>query len=132
MKPVKFQVRFRSLPERFTTDPVFLRRIVENLLSNAVKFTDAGTITLAAHGLSGEIVISVIDTGIGIAAADMGRLFTRFGQLEASKTRRAGTGLGLAIVKGLVDTLRGRLAVESQPGAGSTFTVVLPDLQEAS
>jgi signal transduction histidine kinase len=72
-------------------------------------------------------VISVIDTGIGIRSEDMGRLFTRFGQLENTHSRRPGTGLGLAIVKGLVDALGGRIAVESAPGSGSTFTIVIPD-----
>jgi signal transduction histidine kinase len=126
-KPVRLQVRFRTLPEGFVTDPVFLRRILDNLLSNAAKFTDAGAVTLTAHTLPGELVISVIDTGIGIRAEDMGRLFTRFGQLEDTRSRRPGTGLGLAIVKGLVDALDGRIAVESAPGSGSTFTIVIPD-----
>jgi signal transduction histidine kinase len=126
-RSVRLQVRFRSLPEVFVTDPIFIRRILDNLLSNAAKFTDAGTVTLAAHALPGELVVSVIDTGIGIRSEDMGRLFTRFGQLENTHSRRPGTGLGLAIVKGLVDALGGRIAVESAPGSGSTFTVVIPD-----
>lgn len=125
-KPVRLQVRFRSLPQSFVTDTVFLRRILENLLSNAVNFTDSGTVTLAAHGIPDALVVSVIDTGVGIRAQDMDRLFTRFGQLENTRSRRPGTGLGLAIVKGLVDALHGRIAAESQAGVGSTFTVVIP------
>jgi signal transduction histidine kinase len=125
-KAIRLQVRFRALPNTFVTDGIFLRRILDNLLSNAVKFTDSGTVTLAAHGIPGELVVSVIDTGIGIRTEDMARLFTRFGQLEDTRSRRPGTGLGLAIVKGLVDALGGRIAVESQLGVGSTFTAVIP------
>ena len=124
---MRLQVRFRALPDSFVTDTVFLRRILDNLLSNAVKFTDSGTVTLAAHGIPGELVVSVIDTGIGIRSDDMDRLFTRFGQLENTHSRRPGTGLGLAIVKGLVDSLQGRIAVESQPGVGSTRSPSLPE-----
>jgi signal transduction histidine kinase len=126
-RPVHLRVSFRALPKAFVTDPQLLRRILDNLLSNAVKFTEYGTITLAASGEGRDLVLSVIDTGIGIRSEDMSRLFRRFTQLEASKTkRRPGTGLGLAIVKGLVDALEGSLSVESQPGAGSIFTVRLP------
>jgi signal transduction histidine kinase len=126
-KPVELRVAFRSLPPSFETDAQFLRRILDNLLSNAVKFTEYGTITLQASLEGRELVLSVIDTGVGIHSDDLSRLFRRFTQLESPKTkRRPGTGLGLAIVKGLVDALGGALTVESQPGSGSTFTVHVP------
>jgi len=126
-KPVQLRVAFRSLPKTFDTDPQFLRRILDNLLSNAIKFTEYGTITLQAAFEGRDLVFSVVDTGVGMQAEDLSRLFRRFTQLESPKTkRRPGTGLGLAIVKGLVDALSGTLSVESQPGKGSLFTVHLP------
>lgn len=126
---VRVQVNFRSVPRAFVTDPLHVRRIVMNLLSNAVKFTDAGTVTLSAQGEGGGLTIWVEDTGIGIPREDFSRLFRKFSQLEASRTKRhKGTGLGLVIVKGLVDQLGGSVAVDSHPGVGSTFTVRLPPL----
>ena len=126
-RPIQLKVAYRALPRTIVTDSVFLRRVLDNLLSNAAKFTEHGSITLAVAGEGRELVLSVIDTGVGMKPDDVARLFRRFTQLESTKTkRRAGTGLGLAIVKGLVEVLSGTLTVESQPGAGSIFTVHLP------
>jgi signal transduction histidine kinase len=126
-RPIHFRVDFRSLPPTVVTDSQFLRRILDNLLSNAVKFTEHGSITLSVTGEARDLVLSVIDSGVGIRSEDLARLCRRFTQLEATKTkRRPGTGLGLAIVKGLVEALDGTLSVESQPGVGSIFTVHLP------
>jgi signal transduction histidine kinase len=125
-KPVRFQLSLQSLPRAFPTDPVLLGRILSNLLANAVKFTDAGMITLAATGEGNAVRIAVRDTGVGIRDEDLERLFTKFTQLESTKTKRhAGTGLGLVIVKGLVDQLGGTIAVESRELQGTTFTVRL-------
>lgn len=127
-KPVRMSMKLLNLPAAFSTDPVFLRRIVTNLLSNAAKFTDSGSIVLGAAGDGRRLSLHVSDTGVGIRAADLPRLFTRFTQLEATKTKRhAGTGLGLAIVKGLVDELHGTVAIESREGLGTTVSVSLPD-----
>jgi signal transduction histidine kinase len=128
-RPIQLKVSYRALPKVIVTDALFLRRVLDNLLSNAAKFTEHGAITLAVHGDGDDLVVSVIDTGVGMRPEDVARLFRRFTQLESTKTkRRAGTGLGLAIVKGLVETLSGVLSVESQPGTGSIFAVHLPRL----
>jgi len=132
-KPVRLEARLEGLPRTFRTDPVFVRRIVSNLLSNAVKFTDAGAVALAAEGDRDAIVIRVSDSGIGIRAEEVERLFRKFTQLEATKTKRhAGTGLGLAIVKGLVEELNGSVSVETQQGSGTTFSVRLSSAREPS
>ncbi len=104
-------------------DPVRLRQVLVNLVGNAVKFTDAGHVRLTARRLDGDgLRFEVEDTGIGIAAEDLPRLFTEFTQVDASTTRRAGgTGLGLAICRGLVEALGGRIGVNSIPGQGSCF-----------
>jgi signal transduction histidine kinase len=109
------------------TDPVLLQRVLTNLLSNAVKFTDRGSVTLLSQAQGSELVIRVRDTGLGIRAEDVPALFRKFGQLQATKTKRhSGTGLGLAIVKNLVELLGGRIDVQSEFGIGSEFTVRLP------
>jgi signal transduction histidine kinase len=103
-----------------------IKQVLFNLLSNAVKFTpQGGRITLAAHCTAAAVEITVSDTGIGIGADDQARIFDEFYQVGRAKTQE-GTGLGLALTKRLVELHQGELRVESAPGAGSTFTVVLP------
>jgi signal transduction histidine kinase len=102
-----------------------LFQVFENLLGNAIKFTPAGgQITLGARPGEGEIVFWVADTGEGISAANLPRLFERFWQ--ARKGERRGAGLGLGIAKGIVEAHGGRLWVESTPGQGSTFHFTVP------
>jgi signal transduction histidine kinase/DNA-binding response OmpR family regulator len=110
------------------TDEIRLLQILTNLLSNAVKFTEQGGVTLTARATDGDrVVIAVQDTGIGINAEDVPKLFTEFYQADSSRTRRyEGTGLGLAITKRLVEALGGTVSVQSELGVGSTFTAVLP------
>jgi signal transduction histidine kinase len=108
-----------------------VKQILFNLLSNAVKFTPSGgTVTLATRADDERVVISVRDTGVGISAEDQEKIFEEFYQVGASRTQE-GTGLGLALTRRLVELHHGRLAVESEPGAGSTFTVALPLQQTA-
>jgi signal transduction histidine kinase/DNA-binding response OmpR family regulator len=112
-------------------DEMRLRQVLLNLLSNACKFTDNGTVTLRILGSRrGEVAgytMSVADTGIGMTADQLARIFSEFTQADTSTTRRyGGTGLGLAISRRLVEMMGGTIAVESAPGEGSTFRVWLP------
>lgn len=115
-------------------DAVRLRQVLVNLLGNAFKFTQQGRISLqvkpvkARDGAAEDaLLFSIHDSGIGIDAAQMQRLFKPFSQADSSTTRRyGGTGLGLAICKQLVELMGGRIGVESQPGEGSTFWFTLP------
>lgn len=114
-------------PIRMTTDADKARQILVNLAGNAIKFTDAGEVRLSVTQADGTVRFSVSDTGIGIAPNDVQRLFRAFTQLDSGLTRRhGGTGLGLYISERLAKLLRGRIEVESAPGKGSTFTLVLP------
>jgi signal transduction histidine kinase/FixJ family two-component response regulator len=110
---------------RAVTDPARVRQVVLNLLSNAVKFTAEGSVTLRldADG-DGSVRLAVRDTGPGIAAEDLDRIFDEFEQ--ASTGGETGTGLGLAISRRLAELLGGSLEVQSEPGTGSTFTLHLP------
>jgi CheY-like chemotaxis protein len=116
-----------ELPAWAAGDGTRLRQVVLNLISNAVKFTSSGEIVLTARlerrdETSDCIAIEVRDTGIGIAAEQLPRLFSSFNQADASISRRyGGTGLGLAISKGLVELMGGTIDVESRPGVGSRF-----------
>ncbi len=110
-------------------DSYRLRQVLLNLLSNAIKFTPAGgCVQLAvAAAPGGAVQFEVRDTGIGMDAATLGRIFERFTQADSSTTRRfGGTGLGLAISSRLVTMMGGRIDVESAPGKGSVFRVTLP------
>jgi signal transduction histidine kinase len=108
-------------------DPARLRQVIYNLLSNAVKFTEAGEVQLRARREDGLLHLSVADTGVGVAADQLDRLFAKFVQLDASMSRRhGGTGLGLAISRELCRAMGGDIAVESAAGQGSTFTLRLP------
>jgi CheY-like chemotaxis protein len=99
--------------------------VLSNLITNAIKFTENGSVTVAVGyqpGQDGRLRFEVIDTGVGIAAEDAGRLFERFSQIDGSNSRAAGgSGLGLAIAKGLVEMMGGAIGLESEPGRGSTF-----------
>ena len=118
-----------DLPMEFVTDPTRLRQIIGNLLSNAVKFTAEGEVTLNAHIEPGYLVVSVQDTGPGIAPEVQSKVFERFRQATAFITREhGGTGLGLALVRDFVSMMGGSIDLASQPGEGSTFTVRVPEL----
>ena len=110
-----------------------LKQVVLNLLTNAVKFTPAGGQVVArALSLDGDIVVAVSDTGVGIDPADQARIFAEFVQTRQGKAAEEGTGLGLTLAKKLVELHGGRIWVESQPGAGSTFTFTIPIRQTGS
>jgi len=124
-----------QIPERVLSDDVRLRQVLYNLVGNAIKFSAGrpekrGHVSVrveVAQAAPLQLVFRIADNGIGMAAKTMAELFTPFTQAEISTTRRfGGTGLGLAICKRLVDLMQGRIAVESTPGAGSTFSVTLP------
>ena len=109
------------------TDLTKVRQIVLNLLSNAAKFTESGTITLAASREGARLLFRVSDTGIGMTAEQLGRLFQRFTQADASTTRKfGGTGLGLSLTKALAEILGGEVQVTSEPGKGTSFAVSVP------
>ena len=104
-----------------------IRQVVFNLLSNAVKFTpQGGTVQVSSAQQNGEVLVSVADTGPGIALEDQERIFEEFQQTEVGQEQREGTGLGLALSRKLVELHGGRIWVESEPGKGSTFTFTLP------
>ena len=112
-----------------TSDRQKVKQILLNLLSNALKFTHEGSITISArrHTAERTLTLSVVDTGIGIAAADQLKIFEDFRQLDNSPTRAyGGTGLGLSICRRLAQMLGGLITVQSQVGRGSNFTLTLP------
>jgi two-component system phosphate regulon sensor histidine kinase PhoR len=124
---LSLQVPEDPLP-MFTSDPLALESIVGNLITNAVNYTqEGGKITVKVDRVGDNVRIAVQDNGFGIEAKYIGKIFDRFYRVKNEKTRFiTGTGLGLPIVKGLVDSLGGSISVESDPGRGSTFTVLIP------
>jgi signal transduction histidine kinase len=118
-----------TVPEglRVLTDPDKARQILVNLVGNAIKFTDVGQVSLTVQASDSSMTVRIADTGIGIRADDLSRLFQPFTQLDSGLTRRhGGTGLGLFISQRLAGLLGGVIEVESKPGEGSTFTLSLP------
>ena len=128
------------VPRTVETDPVRLRQCLLNLVSNGIKFTDRGRVRLDVRFLPGDpagdgeragthgprVRFDVTDTGVGMTEAQLAGLFRPFGQVDEQAERRAGgTGLGLAITKRLAEMLGGEVRVESEPGAGSTFTLIV-------
>jgi PAS domain S-box-containing protein len=117
-----------DVPPGLLGDAGRLVQVLTNLVGNAIKFTEAGHVVLSVRPCGGDTIhFSVADTGIGIAADQQQVIFQAFAQAEASTTRRfGGTGLGLTISSSLVQLMKGRIWVESRPGAGSTFHVEIP------
>ncbi|MGH8293935.1 MAG: two-component regulator propeller domain-containing protein [Steroidobacteraceae bacterium] len=137
-KGVRLEVRppvpgGRALPGKtLTGDPFRIRQIVMNLIGNAVKFTERGAILVQARvqispDERAAVDITISDTGIGMDAATVAKIFEPFTQADESTSRRfGGSGLGLAICRELAELMGGRITVDSSPGAGSTFHVLLP------
>ncbi len=124
------------LPEKVIGDATRLRQVLLNLAGNAIKFTEQGGVSIMAEpgAWPDEVTIRVRDTGIGIPAEEQERIFLEFEQGDGGPTRKfGGTGLGLAISQRIVERMGGRIAVESTPGTGSTFsfTVSLPKADES-
>jgi signal transduction histidine kinase/CheY-like chemotaxis protein len=126
-RPIAFRTHVDPAAAVIVTDPFRLRQILTNLISNAAKFTAKGAIEVDTRRLASEIAITVRDTGIGIAPRDLAHIFTPFfrGSTRALTGVR-GMGLGLSICQELATLLGGRLEVESTPGEGSVFRLVLP------
>ncbi len=121
----------RHVPRRIRGDGLRIRQVLLNLVGNAVKFTDHGHVRICAHAhrgrLATEVLIEVADSGIGMEAQALGRIFEKYGQAARGKARsRGGAGLGLAISRHLVELMEGRIEVTSQDGEGSCFTVRIP------
>ena len=131
-KNINFKVNIApDIPYELIGDKTHIKEIVNNLLTNAIKYTDQGEILLDAKCINKDntstLIISVRDTGRGIKAENINKLFTKFERLDAEKNSTTeGTGLGLAITKALVDMMGGKINVQSQFGKGSIFMVQIP------
>ena len=125
-----------ALPDTIRTDPTRLRQILTNLAGNAVKFTSDGGVRIVVKRADEDgrtLRFEVLDTGIGIPPAKLSLLFRPFTQVDVSHTRRfGGTGLGLAISQRLAQALGGRIEVNSVPGEGSAFMLILPCAVDAN
>lgn len=130
-KKLELRWEFTPLP-LIRGNPHRLRRVLENLLSNAVKYNrEGGWISVHVEQRDGYIIMQVADSGIGIPPEDLPHVFDRFYRVQRPETEEIeGTGLGLSIVKSAVERHGGRVWVESRPGEGSTFTVILPTAEE--
>jgi PAS domain S-box-containing protein len=123
-----FEVHCPALPEPVLADRGMWEKVVLNLLSNALKFTFDGSIRVAVEvSADNQAMVTVADTGIGVAADEMPRLFERFHRIDNARSRsHEGSGIGLALVKELVGLQNGTVTADSAPGKGTTFTIRLP------
>lgn len=120
------QLKVRAAPWTVSSNPTYLRRILQNLLSNAIKYTDHGRVLLGCRKRGQSVVIEVWDTGPGIPSGDLERIFEDFYRVDASARGRQGVGLGLGVVQRMANSLGHRLAVVSVPGRGSVFRLEVP------
>jgi len=134
-KGLQFQVEVKpGMPTSIETDRQRLEQVLKNLLSNGLKFTEKGDVALTISRLAdGRISLAVRDTGIGIAPHQQHAVFEAFRQADGTTNRKyGGTGLGLSISRELTRLLGGEILLESEPGRGSTFTVVIPEIYDAA
>ncbi len=130
-KGIRIETEIASGLPRLYADKDRITQILNNLVKNAVKFTDEGTITLAASTDNEWVKLSVTDTGSGIGPDDLDRIWERFFKVDRGRSKKnKGTGLGLAIVKELVELHEGTITVNSEPGMGSSFTILLPAIDK--
>ena len=126
-KNLKLQLGLPPTLPRIVGDGTLIKRAVANLVDNAIKYTPEGSVTVRVRETDNYLVVSVSDTGIGIAPADQMRLFEKFYRIKRRDTIRIkGTGLGLAIVKSIAGRHNGKVWVESKLGEGSIFYLALP------
>ena len=131
-KNINFKINLApDIPYELIGDKTHIKEIVNNLLTNAIKYTEQGEIELTAKCINKDnisnLIISVRDTGRGIKAENINKLFTKFERLDVEKNSTTeGTGLGLAITKALVEMMGGKINVQSQFGQGSMFVVQIP------
>lgn len=119
-----------SLDDNFVSDPYRLKQILTNLISNAIKFTQEGSVEVMAKIEGQEIIVSVIDTGIGIAKNKQKAVFKEFTQAHAGIEKKfGGTGLGLTIAKKMLQLLDGKITLDSEEGKGSIFTITIPAIK---
>jgi signal transduction histidine kinase len=131
-KPINFHMNFaEDIPYELIGDKAKVKEIVNNLLSNAIKYTDKGFVNLNVNCINEEnkctLIVSCQDSGKGIKAEKIEKLFTKFERLDIEKnTTTEGTGLGLAITKSLVEMMGGKINVQSQFGSGTMFVATIP------
>lgn len=130
-KGLSFELRAgRALP-KVLGDRLRLGQVLGVFLNNALAFTDRGGITMEARGSMNGVVVSVTDTGGGIPREAIRKIFTKFYQADASRSRaHGGSGLGLAIAKGIIEAHGGEIGVESEPGKGTRFFFLLPRMKK--
>lgn len=111
-----------------SADPKRIEEIFSNLITNAINYSpEGGTVTVSARCLNENVEIKVSDEGVGIPETEIPKIFDKFYRVKDPKTRKVtGTGLGLSIVKGIIEAHNGTIDVESVPGEGTTFRILLP------
>ena len=128
-KALNLKLNNNGMPEWVMGDSLRIKQVLINLLSNAVKFTDKGEVSLTVSHTDTQLQFVVTDTGIGMTASMLARVFSPFEQADTSTTRQfGGTGLGLTISRQLARLMGGDITVSSTPGSGSTFTLTLPQV----
>ena len=133
LRDLQFEERLGTQPLTVMGDENALRRAIDILLDNAFKYTPLpGKVTLSAEEKNGRAIVSVEDTGIGIAVEDQKKIFERFYRVDKARSRAlSGAGLGLAIAQWIVQAHKGSISVKSEPGGGCTFRVEIPAVTSA-
>lgn len=120
------KLKVRPTPWTVSSNPTYLRRILQNLISNAIKYTPQGQVLVGCRRRGESVVLEVWDTGSGIPAGDLERIFEDFYRVDATARGRQGIGLGLGVVQRMANSLGHELSVSSEPGKGSVFRLTVP------